>query len=80
MMDTAVTAAAALQEDKNNTTCGKCDSEVKAEKYTVVYDICNLWFHIGCQGMSKGGQGLIERHSPKTPPTTRYVYPANTST
>ena len=53
MMDTAVTAAIAVQEDNNNTTCGNCDSEVKEENHAVACDICDLWFHIGCQDMPK---------------------------
>ena len=32
---------------------GQCDSEVKEEDHAVACGICDLWFHIGCQGMPK---------------------------
>ena len=52
--------------DSAESLCGHCNKLVKNDSPAMECEICNLWYHIKCQGITKAEYEYIKRGSKKT--------------
>ena len=52
--------------DNSHFPCGLCDVSVGWEDRGICCDICNIWYHIDCQGMSSTMHGIYSKSLSKS--------------